>query len=115
MSKDKKPKEKHVIVSGHSKVKRDIPEDWNSSLEEEFLDPKLQSKSKQELNRVIVPKRKERLSLNSSSNKRHLLIKNNKTEVEIENCKSRVREIEHMAAITIQKVFRGYLTRKYIR
>jgi hypothetical protein len=44
-----------------------------------------------------------------------LIIKNNKTEAEIENCKSRVKELEHMAAIKIQKVFRGYLTRKYIR
>jgi hypothetical protein len=47
MSKDKKHKEKHVIVSGNSKVKKEIAEDWNSSLEEEFLDPKLHSKSKQ--------------------------------------------------------------------
>lgn len=32
MSKDKKFKDKHVITSGHAKIKKDLGEDWNSSL-----------------------------------------------------------------------------------
>ena len=60
-----------------------------------------------------IPRRKERLSLNASCPRKRIL--KNKTEAELEHSHPQKQYLETQAAITIQKVFRGYLTRKYIR
>lgn len=82
--------------------------------EDEFLDPRHKVKSKNKLSNIVeVPRRKERLSLNANHPRKPSL--KNKTEAEHELYGYHKQEQEYHAATTIQRIFRGYLTRKYIK